>query len=101
MELGLPLVRAANSGISAVVDGLGRETASTPLGTEDVLDAELPAALAPTWQFRFGSLGAALIALSFLTASEAGRRPAQNACRMHSIAPSRPSSVGLIPFPTE
>ena len=73
IELGLPLVRAANSGISAVIDGLGRETVSSPLGTEDVLDAELPRPLAPTWQSRLGSLGAALIALFFLAASLTAR----------------------------
>ncbi len=76
IELGLPLVRAANSGISAVIDGLGRETVSSRLGAEDVLDAELPKALAPTWQARFGSLGAALIALFLLSASLAGKRRA-------------------------
>ena len=73
IELGLPLVRAANSGISAVVDGFGRETALAPLGEEDVLDAELPEPLAPTWQSRLGSLGAALIALFLLVASLAAR----------------------------
>ncbi len=73
IELGVPLVRAANSGISAVIDGLGRETVSSPLGQEDVLDAELPKPLAPTWQSRLGSLGAALIAVFLLVASLAAR----------------------------
>ena len=66
IELGLPLVRVANSGISAVVDGLGRKTAGMPLGAEGVLDFELPKPLPPTWQSRFGSLGAGLIAVSLL-----------------------------------
>lgn len=81
IELGLPLVRAANSGISAVVDGLGREIAVAPLGEENVLDFQLPKPLPPTWQSRFGSLGAGLIAVMLLTLSlirprSAGQRPA-------------------------
>jgi len=51
---GLPLVRAANTGISGVVDPAGRIIASLPLGAEGVLDASLPRALAPTPYVRFG-----------------------------------------------
>ena len=51
---GLPLVRAANTGISAVVDPVGRIVASLPLGAESVLDASLPRAIAPTVYVRFG-----------------------------------------------
>lgn len=74
IELGLPLVRAANSGISAVVDGFGRETVAAPLGVEAVLDAALPRPLPPTWQSRLGSIGAAVIAIVFLAASVGGGR---------------------------
>ncbi|MFZ0777360.1 MAG: apolipoprotein N-acyltransferase, partial [Xanthobacteraceae bacterium] len=45
IELGLPLARAANTGISAVVDPLGRILNSLPLGTEGVFDAPLPRAI--------------------------------------------------------
>ena len=75
IELGLPLVRVANSGISAVVDGYGREIASAPLGFEDVLDSDLPQALPPTWQSRFGSLTAAAIGSAFLALAFLGRAP--------------------------
>ncbi len=54
IEEGLPLVRAANTGISAVVDPLGRVVKALPLGTEGVLDAPLPQALPPTPYARLG-----------------------------------------------
>ena len=74
IELGLPLVRAANSGVSAVIDGYGRILVSAPLGAEGVLDASLPKPLAPTWQYRWGSLTALAIALALLALSIVGRR---------------------------
>jgi apolipoprotein N-acyltransferase len=54
IEEGLPLVRAANTGISAVVDPLGRVIKSLPLGSEGVLDAPLPQAIPPTPYARVG-----------------------------------------------
>lgn len=42
VETGRPMIRAANSGISAVIDPLGRTVAYLPLGGEGVLDAPLP-----------------------------------------------------------
>jgi apolipoprotein N-acyltransferase len=53
---GLPLVRAANTGISAVVDPVGRIVGSLPLGSEGVLDAPLPRAIEPTPYVRFGDV---------------------------------------------
>jgi apolipoprotein N-acyltransferase len=60
IEEGLPLVRAANTGISAVVDPLGRVVASLPLGTEGTFDAPLPQAIGPTPYDRFRDLPAAI-----------------------------------------
>ncbi len=56
IEEGLAVVRAANTGISAVIDPLGRVRASLGLGRAGVLDADLPAAIAPTPFARLGDL---------------------------------------------
>ncbi|MBH5401310.1 apolipoprotein N-acyltransferase [Bradyrhizobium sp. CNPSo 4010] len=73
IELGLPLVRSANTGISAVIDPVGRTTASLGLGLEGILDANLPAAIPPTVYARLGDAPAAmLVAVAVLLAV---RRP--------------------------
>jgi apolipoprotein N-acyltransferase len=56
IEEGVPLVRAANTGISAVTDGYGRIIASLPLGVSGVLDSGLPRGLPVTPYGRFGDL---------------------------------------------
>jgi apolipoprotein N-acyltransferase len=54
VEEGLPLARAANTGISAIVDSYGRLRMSLALGSTGVLDGPLPAALPPTPYARYG-----------------------------------------------
>ena len=64
VEEGLPLVRAANNGISAIVDPYGRIEARLDLNRAGVVDGELPLALAPTFYARHGdrlTLGLLLI----------------------------------------
>ncbi|MDO8398280.1 MAG: apolipoprotein N-acyltransferase [Bradyrhizobium sp.] len=61
IEQGLPVIRAANTGISAVIDPVGRVIARLGLGVEGVLDASLPAAIAPTIYTRIGDIPAAIM----------------------------------------
>lgn len=65
VEQGLPLVRAANTGMSAVIDGYGRIVASLPLGERGTIDVQLPRALAPTGFLRAGYLVELVLALIF------------------------------------
>jgi apolipoprotein N-acyltransferase len=63
VEQGLPLVRAANTGISAVVDPYGRIIAALGLGQWGVIDAPLPVPLSETIYGRFGDLTLAALLL--------------------------------------
>lgn len=56
VEQGLPVVRAANTGISAIIDPYGRVVAELGLGKEGVVDGLLPQALPPTPFARWGRL---------------------------------------------
>lgn len=73
VELGLPLVRAANTGVSVVTDARGRivpaldgSPAILPLGARGALDAALPGALPPPPYARMGDLPLALVLLAGL-----------------------------------
>lgn len=61
IEQGLPLLRAANTGISAVIDAHGRVLQSLPLDTDGVIDAVVPPALLPTPYSRTGDLPATIL----------------------------------------
>lgn len=56
IEQGLPLIRAANTGISAIIDAYGRMDQSLPLGVEGVLDGRVPKSLPMTLYARVGDL---------------------------------------------
>jgi apolipoprotein N-acyltransferase len=76
IEEGLPLVRAANTGISAVIDPLGRIVASLPLGAEGVLDSRLPQAIDPPPYARFGNgpIAIVLAGLAFVILARRARK---------------------------
>lgn len=56
IEMGLPFVRAANTGVSAVIDAQGHVLAALPLNQAGKLDAILPGALPPTVFARWGNM---------------------------------------------
>lgn len=70
VEQGLPLVRVANTGVTAVIDARGRVLERLPFGVMAAMDTKVPGALPPTPYVRFGDgpvllllAGLALIAL--------------------------------------
>lgn len=74
IEQGLPMVRAANTGISAMIDAKGRIVDQIPLGATGAIDVPLPPALPATPYARWGEwpFGSVLILLTF--GFYAGRR---------------------------
>lgn len=74
IEQGLPLLRAANTGVSAVIDARGRVLQSLPLDAEGALDATVPPATAPTLYARTGDLPATILLVVALLALALLRR---------------------------
>lgn len=54
VEEGLPMIRAANTGVSAVIDAYGRILAALDMQQEGIIDHRLPAAREPTPYSRWG-----------------------------------------------
>lgn len=54
IETGLPMARSANSGVSGLIDALGRTRAKIPLYETGVIDAALPRPLEGTLYARYG-----------------------------------------------
>jgi apolipoprotein N-acyltransferase len=68
IEQGLPAARAANTGISAIVDSFGRVESQLPIGSAGYLDDALPAAIPMTAYARFGDCFAVAAILLVLLA---------------------------------
>jgi len=64
VEEGVPLIRAANNGISAVVDAKGRVVALLGLNARGVIDSGVPASISQPVYARFGDC--TFLALSFI-----------------------------------
>ncbi len=69
VEEGLPVIRAANSGISSVSDAFGRIHAILGLGERGSLDAGLPIAIEGTYYQKIGNWGFFLICIVMLLPS--------------------------------
>ncbi|MBT9384612.1 apolipoprotein N-acyltransferase [Pseudooceanicola sp. CBS1P-1] len=68
-EQGLPFVRVANTGVSALIDARGQVLDTLPLNTDGYLDVRLPPALPPTLYARTGDLPILLLAFLALGVS--------------------------------
>ncbi|MTH33209.1 apolipoprotein N-acyltransferase [Paracoccus limosus] len=74
IESGLPLMRAANTGVSAVIDARGGLRATLGLDLDGRIDAALPGALPPTLWCRWGDWPAVLAAVAALALAITRRR---------------------------
>jgi apolipoprotein N-acyltransferase len=63
IEEGLPVIRSANTGISAVIDPLGRVLSALDLDQMGAIDSGLPRSLAMPLSARYGDTGFALLLL--------------------------------------
>lgn len=74
VEQGVPLIRVANTGISAVIDPYGRVRVVSKLNERTIIDSPLPKSMSsPTLYARVGDYGALGIAIIFVIISAAGR----------------------------
>ena len=65
VEEGVPLIRAANNGISAVVDPYGRPLQTLGLNVRGVIDSPLPEALPPPLYAKVGDWTLVLVLVLF------------------------------------
>jgi apolipoprotein N-acyltransferase len=66
VEQGLPAARAANTGVSAVIDPVGRFVERTFLGVADTRDSRLPVKIQSTVYCKIGDFGLAVLIFGFV-----------------------------------
>ncbi len=74
IEEGIPMVRAANTGVSAIIDAYGRLVSSLPLGEEGVLDGFVPSEHPNSYFQRSGSAFLLIFSVFFILLSLHGKR---------------------------
>lgn len=74
VEQGLPLVRVANTGVSALIDAKGHVVAMIPLGQSGKLDVVLPGALPRTFYSKTGDWLVLILMLSGISLMWINRR---------------------------
>ncbi len=67
IEQGVPMIRAANTGISAMIDAAGRVKATLALGTAGHLDVAMPAVMAATPYAAIGDMGFLALLVAIMT----------------------------------
>ena len=77
VEEGLPMVRAANTGLSAVIDPYGRILHQLPLGVDGVIDSPLPRPATSTFFAGNPLVGPLMLLLFCLAGALVWRRPAR------------------------
>jgi apolipoprotein N-acyltransferase len=86
VEQGLPLVRAANTGISGIFDAYGRNRGQILLNQQGVIDTPLPGALPPTIYNRHGTnifyLISLLIAVCIMASYRFGVKTSMDALKL-------------------
>jgi apolipoprotein N-acyltransferase len=74
VEEGLPMLRAANTGVSAVIDAYGRVLAALDMQQEGVIDHPIPVARQPTPYGRWGDATLVVLLLAAIASLWAGAR---------------------------
>lgn len=74
IEQGIPMIRVANTGVSAMIDPYGQITASIPMNTKGFLDVALPHVRPPTPYSRYGDYPVLVLLFAALCALTLRRR---------------------------